>query len=197
MLPSGLMPPPAAATAVPPSDAQWAQLLQAARAARAMAYAPYSQFAVGAALLDELGQVHAGCNVENAAYPQGQCAEASAIAQLVLAGGRRILAVVVVGVTEPGIDAAAGADAGHAAGADADNAAYAAAGAGVGADRAAAGLAVTPCGGCRQRLREFAADDTPVWSADLQSVRARFTLGFLLPASFGPAHLASRPGHLP
>ncbi len=175
MLPPGLMQPPAAATAVPPSDAQWAQLLQAARAARAMAYAPYSQFAVGAALLDEHGRVHAGCNVENAAYPQGQCAEASAIAQLVLAGGRRILAVVVVGVTEPRLDAAAGA----------------------GADRAAAGLAVTPCGGCRQRLREFAADDTPVWSADLQSVRARFTLGFLLPASFGPAHLASRPGHLP
>ena len=162
-----------------------------------MAYAPYSQFAVGAALLDELGRVHAGCNVENAAYPQGQCAEASAIAQLVLAGGRRILAVVVVGVTEARIDAASGADAGHAAGADADNAAYAAAGAGAGADRAAAGLAVTPCGGCRQRLREFAADDTPVWSADLQSVRARFTLGFLLPASFGPAHLASHPGHLP
>ena len=197
MLPSGLMPPPAAATAVPPSDAQWAQLLQAARAARAMAYAPYSQFAVGAALLDELGRVHAGCNVENAAYPQGQCAEASAIAQLVLAGGRRILAVVVVGVTEPRIDAAAGADAGHAAGAVAGHAAGAAAHAAAGADRAAAGLAVTPCGGCRQRLREFAADDTPVWSADLQSVRARFTLGFLLPASFGPAHLASRPGHLP
>ena len=185
MLPSNSMLPPAAAAAaaVPPSDAQWTQLLQAARAARAMAYAPYSQFAVGAALLDELGRVHAGCNVENAAYPQGQCAEASAIAQLVLAGGRRILAVVVVGVTEPRIDAAGGADASAAADA--------------GADRAAAGQAVTPCGGCRQRLREFAADDTPVWSADLQSVRARFTLGFLLPASFGPAHLAIRPGHPP
>lgn len=52
-----------------------------------------------------------------------------------------------------------------------------------------AGQPVTPCGGCRQRLREFAADDTPVWSADLHKVQARHTLGELLPASFGPQHL--------
>ena len=182
MLPSGPMPACAvlpAASAALPSEAQMAQLLSAARAARAMAYAPYSQFAVGAALLDEHGRVHAGCNVENAAYPQGQCAEASAIAQLVLAGGRRILAAVVVGVTEPPT------------GADVD--AVGGVGKGVGGDSADAALVVTPCGGCRQRLREFAADDTPVWSADLHSVRARFTLGFLLPASFGPAHLVTRP----
>ena len=128
-----------------------AALLAAARAARERAYAPYSRFAVGAALLDEQGRIHAGCNVENAAYPQGQCAEATAIGHLVLAGGRRILAVAVVGV---------------------------------------AADPVTPCGGCRQRLREFAADDTPVWVADLATVRARYTLGQLLPASFGPAHLS-------
>lgn len=128
----------------------WPALLAAARAARARAYAPYSRFLVGAALLDEAGRVHAGCNIENAAYPQGQCAEASAIAHLVLAGGRRILAAAVVGV---------------------------------------AAAPVTPCGGCRQRLREFAADDCPVWVADLDTVRARFTLGGLLPASFGPDHL--------
>ena len=48
---------------------------------------------------------------------------------------------------------------------------------------------VTPCGGCRQRLREFADDSAPVWTADLQTVTARFTLGQLLPASFGPDHL--------
>jgi len=48
---------------------------------------------------------------------------------------------------------------------------------------------VTPCGACRQKLREFAADDVPVIVADLSTVRARFTLGELLPASFGPAHL--------
>ena len=130
-------------------------LLGAARAARERAYAPYSRFAVGAALLDEHGRVHAGCNIENAAYPQSQCAEASAIAHLVLAGGRRILAAVVVGV--------AGGVEDH---------------------------PVTPCGGCRQRLREFAADDIPVWAADLHSVRQRYSLGQLLPASFGPGHLA-------
>ena len=130
-------------------------LLGAARAARERAYAPYSRFAVGAALLDEHGRVHAGCNIENAAYPQSQCAEASAIAHLVLAGGTRILAAVVVGV-------AGGAD----------------------------DQPVTPCGGCRQRLREFAADDIAVWAADLHRVRQRYTLGQLLPASFGPGHLA-------
>ena len=126
------------------------RLVVAARAARERAYAPYSRFAVGAALLDEQGRIHAGCNVENAAYPQGQCAEASAIAHLVLAGGTRIAAAVVVGVADS---------------------------------------PVTPCGGCRQRLREFAADDCPIWVADLAGVRARYTLGQLLPASFGPDHL--------
>jgi cytidine deaminase len=125
-------------------------LLAAARAVRERAHAPYSRFKVGAALLDEQGRVHAGCNVENAAYPQGLCAEAGAIAALVTAGGTRIEVVVVVGEgAQP----------------------------------------CTPCGGCRQKLREFARDDTPVIVADLQSVRARYTLGELLPASFGPDHL--------
>lgn len=137
------------------TDDQMHALVDAARAARQRAYAPYSRFKVGAALLDEQGRIHAGCNVENAAYPQGQCAEASAIGQLVLAGGTRILAAVVVGV-------AGGADS----------------------------PPVTPCGGCRQRLREFAADDAPIWAADAQAVRGRYTLGALLPASFGPDHLA-------
>lgn len=133
-----------------PSDATMELLLGAARTARTRAYAPYSNFSVGAALLDEQGRVHAGCNVENAAYPQGLCAEAAALAHLVLAGGTQVRAAVVVG------DAAD---------------------------------AITPCGGCRQKLREFAADDCPVWSASPESVTARHTLGELLPASFGPAHL--------
>lgn len=131
-------------------DALMARLVEAARAARQRAYAPYSRFAVGAALLDDAGRIHAGCNVENAAYPQGQCAEATAIGALVMAGGARILAAAVVGVAE---------------------------------------APVTPCGGCRQRLREFAAGDCPIWVADLELVRARFTLDGLLPASFGPDHL--------
>ena len=125
-------------------------LVQAARAARERAYAPYSKFLGGAALLDEHGRLHAGCNIENAAYPQSQCAEASAIAHLVLTGGRRILAAAVCGV---------------------------------------AADPVTPCGGCRQRLREFAADDVPIWIADDAVVRVHYTLGQLLPASFGPRHL--------
>jgi cytidine deaminase len=138
----------------PPMDAALEQrLLQAARAVRERAYAPYSNFAVGAALLDEAGRIHAGANVENAAYPQGLCAEACAIAHLVAAGGRRIRAVAVCGeAAEP----------------------------------------VTPCGGCRQKLREFAADATPVLVGDASGLRARYTLGELLPASFGPDHLGRR-----
>jgi cytidine deaminase len=131
-----------------------AALLAAARSARAQAYAPYSRFAVGAAVQDEQGRIHAGCNVENAAYPQGWCAETSALAAMVMAGGRRVTAVAVCAV----------------------------------ADRP-----VTPCGGCRQKLREFAADDCPIWIIDPATVRTTHTLGALLPASFGPEVLAPSP----
>ncbi len=133
-----------------PEDEAMQALVERARAARAHAYAPYSAFAVGAALRDEHGRIHVGCNVENASYGLSQCAEASAIGALVAAGGRRIVAAAVVGV---------------------------------------AAQPVTPCGACRQRLREFAATDCPVWIADLDRVQARFTLAELLPASFGPEHL--------
>jgi cytidine deaminase len=143
-----------AAPAPPPADGVRDALVAAARAVRTQAYAPYSRFAVGAAVLDEQGRIHAGCNVENAAYPQGWCAETSAIAAMVAAGGRRILAVAVC---------------------------------------AEAQQPVTPCGGCRQKLREFAADDCPVWVADAQQVQARFTLAQLLPCSFGPEHLRTSP----
>jgi cytidine deaminase len=136
---------------------QQAALIAAARAARAQAYAPYSNFAVGAAVLDEHGRIHAGCNVENAAYPQGWCAEASALAAMVAAGGRRVLAVAVCAQTADAADAAA---------------------------------PVTPCGGCRQKLREFAAADCPIWVAGAQGLQASYTLGELLPHSFGPEHLA-------
>lgn len=135
-------------------DTDWTRLLAAARAAREQAYAPYSRFRVGAALLDDAGRLHAGCNVENAAYPEGTCAEAGALAQMVLAGGRRIVAAVVVGEgAEP----------------------------------------VTPCGGCRQKLREFADFTLPVRTADEHAWRSEHTLGQLLPASFGPAHLKDTP----
>ena len=72
-------------------------LLEAAREARKKAYAPYSKFLVGAAILDDQGKLHKGCNVENAAYPQGTCAEAGAIAAMILAEGKQIKAIAVVG----------------------------------------------------------------------------------------------------
>jgi cytidine deaminase len=126
------------------------RLLEAARDARAHAHAPYSNFHVGAAVLDEQDRVHEGCNVENAAYPVGTCAEANAIAAMVVSGGKRALAMLVLGEGE---------------------------------------MLIPPCGGCRQRLREFAAADTPIFVADPRSVRAQFTLGELLPMSFGPENL--------
>lgn len=130
-------------------------LIAAARQVRAQAYAPYSKFGVGAAVLDSSGQIHAGCNVENAAYPQGWCAEASALAAMVAAGGRRVLAVAVVAVVPAGAGP------------------------------------VTPCGGCRQKLREFAAGDCPVWVADEQALRGSYSLDELLPHGFGPQHLSA------
>jgi cytidine deaminase len=132
-------------------------LLAAARAVRERAYAPYSRFPVGAAVLDEHGRIHAGCNVENAAYPQGWCAEASALAVMMAAGGTRVRALAVVAATPPGA------------------------------------TPVTPCGGCRQKLREFAADDCPIWTGDADGrLQATHTLGELLPHSFGPAQLGPR-----
>lgn len=127
------------------------RLVDAARAARSLAHAPYSQFPVGAALLDEHGRIHRGANIENAAYPQGLCAEAVALSHLVMAGAKRVAAAAVVGVAK---------------------------------------VPVTPCGGCRQKLREFAADDCRIVVADLDAVRLETTLGELLPHSFGPDHLA-------
>lgn len=133
------------------TELEQARLLRAARDAQSHAYAPYSHFAVGAAVLDDQGRIHAGCNVENAAYPQGVCAEAGALSAMVLAGSTKVRALAVVGD--------------------------------------GAGL-VTPCGGCRQKLREFAAGDTPVLVGDREQLRAQFTLAQLLPESFGPENLA-------
>ncbi|MDA0705093.1 MAG: cytidine deaminase [Proteobacteria bacterium] len=73
------------------------ELLDAARTVRDMAYCPYSNFRVGAAIIDEHGNVHVGCNVENAAYPQSSCAEAGAISAMIAAGGQRIVAIAVAG----------------------------------------------------------------------------------------------------
>ena len=73
------------------------QLIDAARKVRHNAHAPYSGYRVGAALIDDTGTLHSGCNVENAAFPEGACAEANAIGSMVAAGGKRIAAIAAVG----------------------------------------------------------------------------------------------------
>jgi cytidine deaminase len=82
------------------SGAQTRELLEAAARVRERAHAPYSKFPVGAAVLDDQGRIHVGCNVENASYPQGTCAETSAIAAMVAGGGKRIRAILVIGEGE-------------------------------------------------------------------------------------------------
>jgi homotetrameric cytidine deaminase len=126
-------------------------LLSAADAVMRDAYAPYSQFRVGAALRSPSGAIHVGANVENAAYPQGQCAEASAIGAMVAAGESEISAVAVV----------------------------------------AEKLDVCPpCGGCRQRLKEFAAPGTPVYLGRPGGLVETTTVGELLPLAFDEEALA-------
>ena len=73
------------------------ELLVAARKVRESAYCPHSNFRVGAALIDDADNMHVGCNVENAAYPQSSCAEAGAISAMVAAGGKRIVTIAVAG----------------------------------------------------------------------------------------------------
>jgi homotetrameric cytidine deaminase len=128
------------------------ELVRLAREAARNAYAPYSRFPVGAAVRTADGRRFAGANVENAAFPQGQCAEASAIGALVAGGGGRIAEVVVA---------------------------------------APSAELCTPCGGCRQRLREFAADDAPIHLVDMDRLRRTTSLAELLPLSFGPEHLGT------
>jgi len=125
-------------------------LYEAAEAVRRRAYAPYSNFQVGAAILADDGRIYAGCNVENAAYPVGNCAEPSAIAAMIAGGGKRIRRVYVTG---PG------------------------------------SMPVTPCGGCRQRIREFADLDVEIVSHGVDGEPLVQTLGQLLPYSFGPEFL--------
>ena len=76
------------------------KLIDTATEVRENAHAPYSGYRVGAALLDEEGRIHTGCNVENAAFPEGTCAEANAIGSMVAAGGKRIVAIAAVGGTD-------------------------------------------------------------------------------------------------
>lgn len=125
-------------------------LIEAAKAVRQNAYAPYSNFKVGAALRSKSGQVFAGCNVENVAYPEGTCAEAGAIAAMCAAGETEILEIAVV---------------------------------------ADSPVPITPCGGCRQKLAEFAQPDVVVTMAGLTGAGVTCRIGDLLPGAFTPDHL--------
>lgn len=120
-------------------------LFEAARDAMARAYAPYSKFPVGAAIRDEDGRIHVGANIENLSFPQGWCAEPTAIGAMVMAGGRRISEIAVI----------------------------------------AEKLALCPpCGGCRQKIAEFASADTKIYLCDEAGVQKVMTMDELLPFSF-------------
>jgi len=127
-------------------------LLDEARAVRERAYAPYSNFKVGAALRTVDGEVFSGCNVENVAYPEGTCAEAGAIAAMIAAGASEIAEVAVI------------------------------------ADSPAP---VPPCGGCRQKLKEFAGPDVVVTMATTSGATLQMTVAELLPGAFDASHMES------
>lgn len=122
-------------------------LLAAACEVRELAYAPYSNYKVGAAILTDDGRLFTGVNVENASYGLSVCAERTAVFRAVTAGASRIVAVAVC--TEN---------------------------------------AVTPCGGCRQVLSEFAGD-IPVLLSDTAGNVRQTSLHTLLPECFGPGDL--------
>ena len=123
------------------------KLIDAAREVRPHAHAPYSGYHVGAALIDDRGDMYTGCNVENAALPQGICAEANAIGAMVAAGGTRIVAIAAVGGTDD-IEAC------------------------------------TPCGGCRQRILEFADENTRIILIGDGKQIDSYSIDELLPAGF-------------
>ena len=125
------------------------ELLELARQARERAYCRYSGYSVGAALLDENGNVHLGCNVENAAYSNVSCAEAGAISAMVAGGGTRIVTIAVVG-----------------------------------GNQGEPSRACTPCGGCRQRIDEFAAENTRLIVKDNDENWHSYAMDELLPSSF-------------
>ncbi|TRW48942.1 cytidine deaminase [Aliidiomarina halalkaliphila] len=126
-------------------------LFAMAKAAMERSYSPYSKFPVGCAIRTTSGATFCGCNVENASYPEGTCAEAGAIAAMVMGGEATIQDIFVIGQAD--------------------------------------GL-VTPCGGCRQRIREFSTPDTRVHVCGPEGVRGVMSFDELLPHSFGPEHLA-------
>ena len=125
------------------------KLVRRAKEARELAYAPYSHYKVGAAVLTADGQVFSGNNIENAAYPSSLCAERVAIFKAV-SEGHRVLQAIAVVTANGG----------------------------------------SPCGGCRQVMREFGGKQMVVLIADESGMlMEEYTLDQLLPRSFGPEEL--------
>ena len=121
------------------------KLHAAAKKAMALCHAPYSKFPVGAAILAEDGNVYTGANIENLAFPEGWCAETTAISHMVMGGAKKIVEIAVI----------------------------------------AEKLALCPpCGGCRQRIKEFASPDTKIYLCDDAGVKKTMTMEELLPHSF-------------
>ncbi|GAK70604.1 cytidine deaminase [Agrobacterium rubi TR3 = NBRC 13261] len=121
------------------------ELFEAAREAMAFAHAPYSKFPVGAAIRAEDGKIYKGANIENLSFPQGWCAEPSAISAMVMGGAKKITEIAVI----------------------------------------AEKLALCPpCGGCRQKIAEFASADTKIYLCDEAGVQKVMTMDELLPFSF-------------
>ena len=126
-------------------------LFDAALRVQEHAHAPYSNYHVGCSVLTSSGQIYVGANIENAAYPQGLCAEATALAVMASHGERQAQVVLTVCDSE--------------------------------------GLA-TSCGGCRQKIREFATSETVIHACSRNGLWATYTMNGLLPDSFGPEHLS-------
>ncbi len=122
-------------------------LVDAASAARANAYCRYSGYKVGAALVDDRGNMHVGCNVENSAFPEGTCAEANAIAAMIATGGKAIQSIVVIGGRDAPEDC-------------------------------------TPCGGCRQKIAEFADNTARIMLVGADEKLTTYSIDELLPKSF-------------
>ena len=120
-------------------------LFEAARAAMAFAHAPYSKFPVGAAIRAEDGRIYAGANIENLSFPQGWCAEPTAISHMIMAGSKKIVEMAVIAEKLP---------------------------------------LCPPCGGCRQKIAEFATAKTPIYLCDETGVKKTMTMEELLPHGF-------------
>lgn len=120
-------------------------LFEAARAAMSLAHVPYSKFPVGAAIRAEDGRIYAGANIENLSFPQGWCAEPTAISMMIMGGAKKIVEMAVIAEKLP---------------------------------------LCPPCGGCRQKIAEFATARTPIYLCDETGVKKTMTMEELLPHGF-------------